>query len=96
MGSLTSRPELPPVQPPVIVTLPPAPSPAPVATPVQTAGSATETAEGAGTGTEEAQRLAREDNLLRRGRGHLGTILTGFNGVLSDAIAPVRKTLLGE
>jgi len=40
---------------------------------------------------------ARSESLLRRNRGRLGTILTGFNGVLSDKTSTTqRKTLLGE
>ena len=40
----------------------------------------------------------RTDNLLRRARGKIGTVLTGFEGVLaSDNQEDVtKKTLLGE
>ena len=40
---------------------------------------------------------ARSENLLRRGRGRYGTILTGFQGVLTNNESQKkRKTLLGE
>ena len=39
----------------------------------------------------------RKDNLLRRNRGRIGTIRTGFRGLLSQGIFDKpRKTLLGE
>ncbi|MCB9996624.1 MAG: hypothetical protein H6869_09330 [Rhodospirillales bacterium] len=109
MGSLASRPQIPQVQQqPVIVTIPAADYySAPAATSSSTASTAsnqgaadtsaaTDTAAETGTGSEEATRLAREDNLLRRSRGRLGTVLTGFSGVLSQAARAGRKTLLGE
>lgn len=39
----------------------------------------------------------RAETILKRSRSRLGTVLTGFRGVLSqtDLVAP-RKTLLGE
>jgi hypothetical protein len=45
----------------------------------------------------ETPEQERERNLLARGRSRLGTILTGFRGILSpiDPSAQ-RKTLLGE
>ena len=40
---------------------------------------------------------ARAESLLRRNRGRLGTILTGFNGALATSTQDKqRKTLLGE
>lgn len=48
---------------------------------------------------EEVAAETRQQNLLRRSRGTLGTILTGFRGFLnpSDETATSgRKTLLGE
>lgn len=40
---------------------------------------------------------AAEQSLLRRSTGRAGTILTGWRGVLAPgALAPARKTLLGE
>ncbi|PJB71426.1 MAG: hypothetical protein CO093_05115 [Alphaproteobacteria bacterium CG_4_9_14_3_um_filter_47_13] len=101
MGSLTSRPEIPQVQQPVIYTIPAAPIPAapmattsttPIADHIDQNNTIPESA-----GNEEAQRLAREDNLLRRSRGRLGTVLTGFSGLLSQTVTSQnRKTLLGE
>ena len=39
----------------------------------------------------------RRDNLLRRGRGRFGTVLTSFRGLLGLADnSGQRKTLLGE
>lgn len=47
--------------------------------------------------TEDETLQARAENILKRSRSRLGTILTGFQGILSqnDLVAP-RKTLLGE
>lgn len=40
---------------------------------------------------------AAEQSLLRRATGRAGTVLTGWRGVLAPgALAPARKTLLGE
>lgn len=111
MGSLTSRPSIPQVQQqPVFISVPaaapPPPPPAnqgaavvPPGAPDTSFGAGADTAGSgaAGTPTEESQRLAREDNLLRRSRGRLGTVLTGFSGILSQAAGQAgRKTLLGE
>ena len=38
----------------------------------------------------------RKESLLRRTRGRLGTIFTGFKGFLSEGEQSTRKTLLGE
>jgi hypothetical protein len=84
MGSINSRSSAPAVQPyaPVVTALTPAPS-ANVA-PVKTEG--------------EIATEARTENLLRRSRGRLGTILTGFRGFLDSNKdqSTKRKTLLGE
>lgn len=48
---------------------------------------------------EEMAAETRQENLLRRSRGTLGTILTGFRGFLNpsdEATSGGRKTLLGE
>ena len=47
---------------------------------------------------EEISTEARTENLLRRSRGRLGTILTGFRGFLDSSKdkSSERKTLLGE
>ena len=83
MGSINSRSRTPAVQPYVpVVTT--SPTPTVETTPVKTdAEIATE---------------ARTENLLRRSRGRLGTILTGFRGFLdaSKDQSSERKTLLGE
>ncbi len=45
----------------------------------------------------EIARQTREENLLRRNRGSLSTILTGFDGFLDDdKNQQPQKTLLGE
>lgn len=46
---------------------------------------------------EQVQSRSRTENLLRRARGTLGTVLTGFRGILglNDNASP-RKNLLGE
>lgn len=68
----------------------------PVSTAVDTSTSATTSTE-----TEKASDVlsseARSENILRRGRGRFGTILTGFQGVLTkNDSQSKRKTLLGE
>lgn len=47
--------------------------------------------------TEKEVLEARAENILKRSRSRLGTVLTGFRGILSpnDLTVP-RKTLLGE
>lgn len=46
---------------------------------------------------EIAATQQREEDILNRHRGRVGTISTSFRGVLSDsAFTPTRKTLLGE
>lgn len=62
-------------------TAPAAASPVAVAVPVATSAGPT----------------AGEQSLLRRATGRAGTVLTGWRGVLAPgALAPARKTLLGE
>lgn len=39
---------------------------------------------------------SRTESLLRRSRGQLGTVLTGFKGFLDTVQTTARKTLLGE
>ena len=47
--------------------------------------------------TEEKQAEQREKSLLGRSRSRLGTVLTGFRGILSPSEPDAtRKTLLGE
>ncbi len=110
MGSLTSRPNIPQAQQPVVVTVPAA-APAPATQNAATASPAASTAApvkaneetpAADTASdtpvsEAAQREAREQSLLRRSRGRFGTVLTGFTGLLSQTSGQSgRKTLLGE
>jgi hypothetical protein len=47
--------------------------------------------------SREQELQTRAENVLKRSRSRLGTVLTGFAGILSqgDLIAP-RKNLLGE
>ena len=61
-----------------------------VYTPTPTAQTTTEP-------TEEENLAERAENILKRSRSRIGTVLTGFQGVLSqnELVAP-RKTLLGE
>ncbi len=86
MGSFSGRSKAPSVtngqQVQQVVYVPTAPSYEPPAT---------------GEPSEEEKLQERAENVLKRSRSRLGTILTGFRGVLSqnDLIAP-RKTLLGE
>lgn len=58
-------------------------------TPVPSEGGTT-------TDTSEAVAQQRQQSLLSRSRSRLGTILTGFRGVLSPVGEDQRKTLLGE
>ena len=47
--------------------------------------------------TEKEVLEARAENVLKRSRSRLGTVLTGFRGILSENdLAVPRKTLLGE
>lgn len=87
MGSLTKSVKAPtpaPVQT-VYVPAPTVSTPTPETTPTPT--------------DEQIKTQSRTDNLLRRVRGTLGTVLTGFRGVLgltNDTNASPRKNLLGE
>lgn len=95
MGSMTSRPKAPPAPEPIYVPTPIytyAPPPAytpPVVAPPSAASE--------DTATSQAESAARaEQNLLERRRSTIGTVLTGFRGLLNDSVANTRKTLLGE
>lgn len=102
MGSLTSRPSAPPQQQPVIITVPqpvyeyvpPANTytPPPVTPPADNGDPATPPP----AISEEAKSAARSEGLLNRNRGVLGTVLTGFRGLLNQSTTAARKTLLGE
>lgn len=81
MAGLTKRPKI-PKQPTQVVQYVPTPTPEPVETEEVSA--------------EELNEEIREESLLRRSRGRLGTIFTGFRGLLSEANETPRKSLLGE
>lgn len=52
-----------------------------------------------GPSEDQIRAEVREESLLRRSRGRLGTVFTGFQGLLSEVDTPntaARKTLLGE
>jgi hypothetical protein len=75
-----------------------APTPAPVQT-VYVPAPAVSTPTPETPTDEQIKTQNRADNLLRRVRGTIGTVLTGFRGVLglkNDTNAPTRKNLLGE
>ena len=89
MGSLTSRPSVPNVQPVVIQQVPATPS-------VQT-NTETPSAEDIQIADAQNASEARRTSLLGRDRSRFGTILTGFRGLLGTTEnAPRRNTLLGE
>jgi hypothetical protein len=81
MGSLTSRPK--------------------AASQQQIVYTPTETTTASSSESTEADPAviakARAENVLRRSRSALGTVLTSFRGILSgNGNAPQRKSLLGE
>jgi len=85
MGSITSKPKA-----PTVITVPAAPV---VTTPTVT------TTEPTNTQTDEEVRAeGRQNSLLRRSRGRLGTIATSFRGLLvnDNDTTTQAKTLLGE
>lgn len=93
MGSLTSPPKAPAPQPVYIPVLEYITAPSPDTPQGDLPGYADE----AGDGDDSARKSALAVNLLDRRRGQLGTVLTGFQGILNDSVAAMpRKTLLGE
>lgn len=96
MGDITGRPK--------------APEPQVVYVPQYVYTSPSTVASQSGGGTGPSQNTSREDgeenltpdqkrekNLLSRSRSRIGTILTGFRGILAPAETQTqRKTLLGE
>lgn len=87
MGDITGRPKSPAPQ---IVYVPQYVS---TPTPQNTNDS------GKDSGEDLTPEKQREKNLLSRGRSRLGTIFTGFRGILSPSETQngtPRKTLLGE
>lgn len=91
MGSLASRPKVPMVSPAQYIYVP---SPSTPSVPVAAAPMATPTSNL--PGDDEVKAQARAQSLLERRRGHLGTVLTSFRGLLGDNLTGARKTLLGE
>lgn len=85
MGSLASRPKTPAVQPVQYVYVPTASSYTPTTPTTPTTPA-----------DDDVQANARNQNLLERRRGRLGTVLTSFRGLLNDGASGARKTLLGE
>lgn len=87
MGDITGRPKTPSQQVvyvPQYVYTPPA-------------GADTGTGEGADDPSTLTPEQQREKNLLSRSRSRIGTILTGFRGILApNETQNQRKTLLGE
>lgn len=89
MGSITKAPTAPAAPQPVYYYVPSPPPPPPP--PPSNNGTGDDPA------APPAGKPAREQNLLRRDRGRLGTILSGFRGILGlSTNTPARKTLLGE
>lgn len=94
MGSIVARPKKP-------KTATPKTTAATASSTGSTTGTAAGTTTGSSTGGAGADVTdpvkARVENVLRRNRGLLGNVLTGFRGVLdSQSARPQRKTLLGE
>ena len=92
MGDITDRPKAPKQQvvyvPQYVYTPTPSPSPSTGGTTNNNTGNDDNTP------TPEQQ---REKSLLSRSRSRLGTILTGFRGILAPTeTSSQRKTLLGE
>ena len=105
MGSITSTPRLPVVQPQPVYIQAPAPVTAPVYTPPSSitapasggASGGTASATPADIAAAATPQGARSAGLLERSRGIFSTVLTGFRGLLNDTPgAAPRKTLLGE
>lgn len=88
MGDITDRPK--------------APSPQVVYVPQYVYTPATPNSSGGTTNNNDTDEAAtpdqqREKNLLSRTRSRLGTVLTGFRGILAPSeTQSARKTLLGE
>jgi hypothetical protein len=88
MGSLTSRPKAAsaPVSAPQVVYVPAVSSTnsSPVSSPDPEVD-------------EAATAMQRAENVLRRSRSRLGTVLTSFRGILTPSdVGTQRKNLLGE
>lgn len=74
----------------------------PKVTPVSVSSAASTSASTPVTAPTEADpaeiATTRAENILRKNRGVIGTVLTSFRGLLggADSAQPQRKTLLGE
>lgn len=92
MGSISSAPRA-PAQPQIVYVPAPAPS-----TTTTSPNTSSQTDDETNTPSdEEVAAEVRQQNLLQRSRGRLGTILTGFRGIFtSPSENSSRKTLLGE
>lgn len=78
---------------PQVVYYAPQPDPAPAPTPTGQNSGGTDEPEK----TPEQVETEKAENLLRRNRSRLGTVLTSFRGILSqNDLSSARKTLLGE
>lgn len=88
MGRLISPPK---PSAPQVVYYAPAPEPSvPQPSPASPSGDEPEK-------TPEQVETEKAENLLRRNRSRLGTVLTSFRGILSqNDLSAARKTLLGE
>ena len=95
MGSLASRPKVP--QQSRVVFVPAAAAPATALENGAGAADASENDTNAQSDQSVESSAARAAGLLRQERSRLGTIHTGFRGLLQLAsMAGQRKTLLGE
>ena len=83
MGSLLSTPKAP--EPQVVFVPQPTPPPPPQ-----------EPEQNPTPDVSEETKSERKKTLLSRERGRFGTIATSFQGILQEANAGGRKTLLGE
>jgi len=81
MGSINKKSSIPVVQP--TIALPPPPAAISLSTSEESS-------------SEEIASEQRRENLLRRSRGRLGTIVSSFRGLLNPDQENNRKTLLGE
>lgn len=86
---------------PILARLASSPKPRPTVVAASPAPAATlslaNPAPAVATGPAAPASTAAEQSLLRRSTGRAGTVLTGWRGVLAPgALAPARKTLLGE
>ncbi len=88
MGDITGRPKAPAPQ---VVYVPQY-----VTTPPTTANTQNNTQVNENETPQPSESEQREKSLLTRARSRIGTILTGFRGILAPSESGQRKTLLGE